>query len=68
MIGRPWPFEAFWQVEQTKTRTAGGSGLGLSTTRRLAKLLGGEITVESQLQAGSTFRLVLPKEPKTTRG
>ena len=61
-------FEAFWQVEQTKTRTAGGSGLGLSTTRRLAKLLGGEITVESQLQAGSTFRLVLPKEPKTPRG
>jgi signal transduction histidine kinase len=57
-------FEAFWQVEQTKKRKAGGSGLGLSTTRRLAKLLGGEVTVESQLHVGSTFRLVLPKEPK----
>ena len=57
-------FEAFWQVEQKKTRTAGGSGLGLSTTRRLARLLGGEVTVESQLHVGSTFRLVLPKEPK----
>ena len=57
-------FEAFWQVEQTKKRKAGGSGLGLSTTRRLAKLLGGEVTVESQLHVGSTFRIVLPKEPK----
>ena len=57
-------FEEFWQVEQTKKRKAGGSGLGLSTTRRLAKLLGGEVTVESQLHVGSTFRLVLPKEPK----
>ena len=61
-------FEAFWQVEQTKTRKAGGSGLGLSTTRRLAKLLGGEVTVESQLHVGSTFRIVLPKEPKNHVG
>ena len=61
-------FEAFWQVEQTKKRKAGGSGLGLSTTRRLAKLLGGEVTVESQLQVGSTFRIVLPKEPKNHVG
>ena len=61
-------FEEFWQVEQTKTRTAGGSGLGLSTTRRLAKLLGGEVTVESQLQVGSTFRVVLPTNPKAPWG
>jgi signal transduction histidine kinase len=59
-------FEEFWQVEQTKTRTVGGSGLGLSTTRRLAKLLGGEVTVQSQLQVGSTFRLVLPTKPKAS--
>ena len=57
-------FEEFWQVEQTKTRKAGGSGLGLSTTRRLAHLLGGEVTVESQLNVGSTFRLVVPTKPK----
>jgi signal transduction histidine kinase len=56
-------FEPFWQVEQKKTRTAGGSGLGLSTTRRLARLLGGECSVESQPRVGSTFRIVLPKEP-----
>jgi signal transduction histidine kinase len=60
-------FEAFWQVEQRKTRTVAGSGLGLSTTRRLARLLGGEVTVESQLHVGSTFRLVLPKEPQVPK-
>jgi signal transduction histidine kinase len=53
-------FEAFWQVEQHKTRTAGGSGLGLSTTRKLAKALGGDATVESRQGAGSTFRITLP--------
>ena len=57
-------FEPFWQVEQRKTRRFGGTGLGLSTTRRLAKLLGGDVTVKSQLGVGSTFCIVLPKQPK----
>jgi signal transduction histidine kinase len=57
-------FEPFWQVDQQKTRRFEGSGLGLSTTRRLARLLGGDVTVESQLGVGSTFRITLPKEPK----
>jgi signal transduction histidine kinase len=56
-------FEQFWQVEQKEARKVGGSGLGLSTTRRLARLLGGEVTVESQLHVGSTFRIVLPRNP-----
>ena len=56
-------FEAFWQVEQSRTRKAGGSGLGLSTTRKLAKALGGDVSVESEQHVGSTFRIVLPKEP-----
>ncbi len=58
-------FDPFWQVEQTATRTIGGSGLGLSVTRRLAELLGGNVTVRSEPYVGSTFRIELPAAPAT---
>jgi signal transduction histidine kinase len=58
-------FDPFWQVEQTTTRKIGGSGLGLSVTRRLARLLGGDVTVHSEPFVGSTFRIELPAAPAT---
>ncbi|HVL00130.1 MAG TPA: response regulator [Dongiaceae bacterium] len=56
-------FEAFQQVDGTISRKYGGTGLGLTISRKLAELMGGGILVESEGEnQGSTFSLILPRE------
>lgn len=59
-------FDRFKQVDSSISRRYGGSGLGLSICRNLAQLMGGTLTVQSELGQGATFTLMLPwKAPVT---
>lgn len=55
----PRVFQPFNQADGTITRRFGGTGLGLAISRHIARALGGEITIESELGRGSVFRITL---------
>jgi signal transduction histidine kinase len=54
-------FEPFYQVEMSKSRRVAGTGLGLSVTRHLARLLGGDVNLREENTSGCTFEVRLPR-------
>jgi two-component system, OmpR family, phosphate regulon sensor histidine kinase PhoR len=54
-------FERFYRIDRARTREVGGTGLGLAIVKHLARLHGGEVSVESQVGVGTKFTINLPR-------
>ncbi len=61
-------FDAFAQADTSTTRKFSGTGLGLAISKQFSKLLGGDITVQSELDKGSVFTLYLPRIVRQSAG
>jgi signal transduction histidine kinase len=57
----PYIFERFYRVDPSRTRTTGGSGIGLAIVKELVEAMGGIVDVESEAGQGSVFRVILQK-------
>jgi len=64
----PYIFDRFYKGDQARTIGRGGVGLGLSMVKRIISLHGGDVTVQSQPNRGSTFRITLPLSPLNGMG
>jgi two-component system sensor histidine kinase BaeS len=56
----PKVFDRFWRADSSRTRATGGSGLGLSIARQLARAHGGDLTATSEPGHGATFTVIMP--------